>query len=75
MRLLIMGGLLLISFKLGEGFMKNVSEIFESIWCWTYFFIVFFLRLFRIISQKRFVELLFGDSKEFQDEDVLKNRK
>ena len=55
--------------------MKKLLEVIDFIWCWTYFFTVFLLRLFRLISQKRFVELLFGDSEGFQDEDVLKNKK
>lgn len=55
--------------------MKKFLEVIDFIWCWTYFFTVFLLRLFRLISQKRFVELLFGDSERFQDEDVLKNKK
>ena len=55
--------------------MQRFLEVIDFIWCWTYFFAVFLLRLFRLISQKRFIELLFGDSEGFQDEDVLKRKK
>jgi len=50
--------------------MKKISEVIEFIWCWTYFFVVVLLRLFRLISQKRFHELLFGGSDGFENEDI-----
>ena len=55
--------------------MKKLLGVIESIRFWAYFFAVFLLRLFRVISQKRFIELLFGDSEGYQDEDVLKIKK
>lgn len=55
--------------------MKKLFEVIDSIRFWAYFFAVFLLRLFRVISQKRFIELLFGDSEGYQDEDVLKIKK
>lgn len=51
--------------------MQKILEFFESVYMWSYFVVVIFLRLFRLISQKRFLSLLFGEnSAEFQKEDV-----
>lgn len=55
--------------------MKNLFEVIDSIRFLAYCFAVILLRLFRVISHKRFIELLFGDSEGYQDEDVLKIKK
>lgn len=55
--------------------MKKFFEVIDSIRFWAYCFAVILLRLFRVISHKRFIELLFGDSEGYQEAESLKNKK
>ncbi len=51
--------------------MEKMFKFFEDVYLWLYFVFVVLLRLFRLISQERFLSLLFGEnSSEFQKEDV-----
>lgn len=50
--------------------MKKILEVIDSILCWTYFFTVILLLLFRLISQECFLKLLFGDPRGMENEDV-----
>jgi hypothetical protein len=51
--------------------MNKLFGFFEAIYMWSYFVFVVLLRLFRLISQDRFLELLFGENKsDFAKEDV-----